>query len=129
MIHDVPGSIDAAALWQWLPIGYLLTVAIEAPVLLVGLRRSLRDVRARLVAACWLTGVTYPVVVIALPLLLWPLTSYATYFAIAEAFAMVTECLLFRMVWHGSARDLLIVALANVLSAAVGWWLFGASAA
>ena len=32
MIHDVPGSIDAAALWQWLPIGYLLTVAIEAPV-------------------------------------------------------------------------------------------------
>jgi len=129
VIHDVSSSIEIGALWQWLPIGYLLTVALEAPVLLVGLRRSLPDVRTRLMAACWLTGVTYPVVVIVLPLLLWPVTSYATYIAVAEVFAIVTECLLYRLVWHGSTRDMLVVSLANVVSAAVGWWLLGAPAA
>lgn len=40
---------DPAALWRFLPWGYLLTVALELPVLLVGLspRHSQRD---RLVA-------------------------------------------------------------------------------
>jgi hypothetical protein len=36
---------DPAALWRFLPWGYLLTVALELPVLFVGLspRHSLRD--------------------------------------------------------------------------------------
>lgn len=123
MIHDVARSVDAAALWQWLPVGYLFTIAIEAPILIVGLRPSLPAVRTRIAAACWLTGVTYPVVVVVLPLLLWPVASYATYVASAESFAVVTECVLYRLVWRGSRHDLAIVALANVVSAAVGLWL------
>lgn len=123
-------SVDALALWRWLPAGYLLTVAIETPVLLAGLgwqraqpgsrperRYSLRQ---RLAAALWLTAVTYPVVTIGLPLLLWPVASYTTYFFVAEGFAILVECLLFRIVWRGSSRDLAVVALANIASAAIG---------
>lgn len=122
-------GIDALALWRWLPIGYLLTVAIEMPVLVAGLGRGAwrddRPVRRytrreRLAAALWLTAATYPTVTIILPLLLWPRVSYASYFLVAEAFAIAVECLLFRWVWRGSARDLVVVALANVASAAVG---------
>lgn len=132
---------DPLALWWWLPVGYAITVALEAPVLMAGLghtsadhfaalgqsaRRAARryTVRQRLAAAVWLTAVTYPVVAVALPLLLWPRATYGTYLVVAEAFAIVVECVLFRTVWHGTRRDLGVIALANVLSASVGWYLF-----
>jgi hypothetical protein len=135
-------SVDPAALWRWLPVGYALTVALEAPVLLAGLgtarpdvqsrpagllRRGTRryTVRQRLAAACWLTGVTYPVVAVALPVAMWPHASYLTYIIVAETFAIAAECLLFKAVWGGSRRDRAVVALANVVSASLGWLFTG----
>jgi hypothetical protein len=121
---------DPDALWRWLPVGYAITVALEAPVLMAGLGQPALPgdrrytVRERMAAALWLTAVTYPVVAVALPLLLWPRASYATYAMVAETFAITVECALFRVVWRGTARDLAVVALANVVSAAVGWWLY-----
>ena len=113
-----------AALWAWLLQGYLFTVAIEAPILLVGLG-SWHNRRRRLVAALWLTAVTYPVVAVALPLLLWPRASYATYFAVAEVFAIATECALFRWTFGRTTRDIIVVGLANVASATAGLAWFG----
>lgn len=132
-----------AALWHWLPLGYALTVSLELPVLLVGLAPSVRarwpgaatdhegatlgagryTLRQRLAAAFWLTAVTYPIVVVALPLLLWPRTPDVVYLLAAEAFAITAECLLFRLVWQGTRGDLMVVAMANALSAAAGLWL------
>jgi hypothetical protein len=134
--------VDPAVLWQWLPVGYALTVAFEAPVLLAGLGRGPTRrldatapsasapsgpptrryaVRQRIAASLWLTAVTYPIVAVVLPIVLWPREPYLTYVIAAETFAIAVECLLFRVVWHGTARDLMIVALANVVSASVGW--------
>ena len=126
-MHEAAIVVDPIALWHWMPIGYAVTLAIETPVLLIGLRRSLPSGWMRVAAACWLTGVTYPIVVIVLPLLLWPIATYGTYLAVAESFAIVTECVLYKLIWRGSRRDVVVVALANVLSAAVAWVLFVAS--
>lgn len=115
---------DLDALWRWLPVGYVLTVALETPVLWLGLSPSHPRV-TRLGAAAWLTGVTYPVVVVVLPLLLWPRASYLTYLLVAEAFAVAAEMALFRWRWHGTRRDLLVVATANVCSAVIGGWAAG----
>lgn len=132
---------DAVALWRWLPVGYAITVALEAPVLVAGLgaaaahrisgprqppSRGARryTVRQRLAAAFWLTAVTYPIVAVALPLLLWPRAPYAVYVIVAETFAITAECLLFRRVWGGTGRDLVVVAIANVVSATAGTALF-----
>jgi hypothetical protein len=128
---------DPEALWRWLPWGYLMTAALEAPVLMAGLGPTFASrlrcarqaaqpgdrryaVRQRLAAALWLTAVTYPIVAVALPLLLWPRASYATYVVVAESFAIVVECALFRAAWRGTPRDLVVVALANVVSATAG---------
>ncbi len=125
---DPASTIDAGALWRWLPVGYVLTVALEAPVLLLGLGRwPVNEARRytyaqRLAAAFWLTAVTYPIVIVALPLLMWPHASHATYVLVAEAWAIAAECALFRVVWRGSPQDLAIVALANVVSAMSGGW-------
>lgn len=130
-------------LWHWLPLGYALTVSLELPVLLVGLAPSVRawwtgsathhdgaapdleryTLRQRLAAALWLTAVTYPIVVVALPLLLWPRAPYVVYLIAAEAVAMTAECLLFRLVWQGTRGDLMVVAVANAFSATAGLWL------
>ena len=111
-------------LWAWLVPGYVLTVAIEVPILLAGL-----DVRhgwrRRVAAGLWLTAVTYPVVVVALPLLLWPRAPYLVYLAVAESFAIAAECALFARVFGGTGRDLRVVGTANVASAAAGLGWFG----
>ena len=146
---------DPLALWRWLPVGYVMTVALELPVLLVGLGRRdatgvgrrvprrrgaaaevgrrvprRRDSRSpyttsqRVAAGLWLTAVTYPIVALVLPLLMWPHWSYVAYVIVAELFAITTECLLFRLLWRGTVRDLAVVALANVVSATLGgWWV------
>jgi hypothetical protein len=74
---------DTAALWWFLPWGYLFTVAVELPVLLVGLapRHSLRD---RLVAGLALTAFTYPIVICVLPPLVWEPWGRTWYLAVAE---------------------------------------------
>lgn len=116
---------DPAALWRFLPWGYLLTVALELPVLLVGLspRHSLRD---RIVAGFALTAFTYPIVVCVLPPLVWGPGGRLWYLIVAETFAPVAECLLFRAA-HGPApsrwsagRDNAAIVLANLFSFGAG---------
>lgn len=116
--------MTTGALWAWLVPGCLLTLAIEVPVLLAGLDAR-HGWRRRLAAGLWLTAVTYPIVVVALPLLIWPHASYLAYFAVAEGFAIVAECVLFARVFGGTRRDLWVVAAANVASAGAGLAWFG----
>lgn len=116
---------DPAALWSFLPWGYLLTVAVELPVLLVGLspRHSVRD---RILAGLALTAFTYPIVVCVLPPLVWGPWGRLWYLVVAETFAPMAECLLFRAA-HGPApsrriavRDNAAIVLANLLSFGAG---------
>ena len=60
-------DLTAEELWAFLPLGYLLTIAIEIPILLFSLSPSHPPGR-RLLAGCWLTACTYPVVILVLPL-------------------------------------------------------------
>ena len=63
-------------LWSWLIPGYLFTVAVETPVLLVGLSPPHSWWR-RIVAGVWLNACSYPIVVIAMPALLGESHHYA----------------------------------------------------
>ena len=117
-------------LWRFLPIGYLLTIAIETPILLVGLS-SEHSKQRRVLAGIWLTACTYPIVILVLPLFL--MERFPTlYLVIAEIFAPVAECLLFWLAFDGQAkwRDFIAIVLANLASFVVGellnaWGWFG----
>ena len=109
----------------FLPFGYLLTVLIESPVLLVGLTRQL-SWRQRLFAGFWLTACTYPIVVLVMPML-FASSSRALYLLVAETFAPVAECVLFWLAFRqklaGSGwmlRSFAAIIVANVLSFVVG---------
>jgi hypothetical protein len=123
-------------LWQFFPIGYLVTIAIETPILIVGLPKT-HSVRRRLFAGIWLTACTYPIVTLVLPLVL-STYSRRTFLAIAEVFAPVVECLLFWLAfeWRTGAsqkqiaRDFIVIGIANLASFGVGeilnvWQWFG----
>lgn len=116
---------------RFLVIGYLLTVAIEIPVLLAGLsaRHPFRD---RLVAGLWLTACTYPIVVLVLPRVVWVPFGRLAYLLAAEVFAPVAECGLFWLVFGnrsdrfrwGMFRDFAAIVAANLASFLLGEWLF-----
>jgi hypothetical protein len=116
---------STSAAWAFLPWGYLLTVLIETPVLLIGLspRFSWRD---RLIAGLWLTACTYPIVVLVLPPLVWQSLGRTWYLVVAETFAPVAECLLLRAAYGRAAdvktalRDYGVVITANLLSFGLG---------
>ena len=110
-------------LWRFLPIGYLLTIAIETPILLFGLSPH-HPKRRRLLAGVWLTACTYPIVVLVLPLLLVD-QSRATYLLVAETFAPVAECVLFWLAFGKEAtwRDFAVIVIANLGSFVVGEFL------
>jgi hypothetical protein len=121
--------MDPATVLPMMAAGYLLTVSVETPVLVVGLSRR-HPVKHRLFAGLWLTACTYPVVWLVLP----PLFSERwLYLVVAETFAPVAECVLFRLAFgKASVRDLAAIVLANLLSfgagevfsGVVGWqWL------
>jgi hypothetical protein len=109
-------------LWLFLPFGYLLSVAVETPVLLAGLSKRL-SFRRRLFAGLWLTACTYPIVVLVLPLLFSSQPRYL-YLLAAETFAPVAECLLFWLAFRGRtgewARNFAVIVLANLLSFGAG---------
>ena len=115
-----------ADLWLFLLPGYLLSVAVETPVLLAGLSRRL-SFRQRLFAGLWLTACTYPVVVLVLPELFSTLPRYV-YLIVAETFAPVAECLLFWLAFRERAgagagemaRNFAVIVLANLLSFGAG---------
>ena len=105
-------------------LGYLLTVAVETAVLLVGLSRR-HPLRAKLFAGAWLSACTYPVVWLVLPPLIperWE------YLLAAETFAPAAECGLFWLALvrgqppdrRATLRDMLTVTAANLASFGVG---------
>ena len=113
-------------LWRFLPLGYLLTILIETPILLIGLSRRHPFTR-KLFAGVWLTACTYPIVVLVLPLLFAPNQRFL-YLLVAETFAPVAECILFwlafgnreavgtRTMW----RDFMVIIVANLASFGIG---------
>src|SRR5262245_20352900 len=129
--------MNSADLWRFMLVGYPLTIAIETPILLLGLSRRHRLAR-RLFAGIWLTACTYPIVVLVLPpLLLRDGGGRTVYLLVAELFAPAAECALFwlafgepkewlrRSMWW----DFAAITLANISSFAVGelmdrmhWW-------
>ena len=92
-------SLPLLDLWWFLPFGYLLTIAIETPILLVGLSPKL-SVKQRLWCGVWLTACTYPIVILVLPAIFFD-QSRLLYLAVAETFAPAAECFLFWFVFRG----------------------------
>lgn len=102
---------------------YLLTALVETAVLLVGLSRR-HPLRVRLFAGVWLTACTYPAVWLVLPEWFEDRTKYLI---VAETFAPLAECVLFRYAFlRGAAfdrsfiRDMLAIVLANLASFGIG---------
>lgn len=116
--------MSPSELWHFLPIGYLLTIAIETPILFVGLSRHHPKPR-RILCGLWLTACTYPIVVLVLPLLL---VNYSRGFflLIAETFAPVAECLLFWLAFGKETtwRDFAVIVIANLASFVAGEVVF-----
>ena len=111
-------------LWRFLPIGFLVTIAIEVPILFFGLSAHHSKLR-RVVAGVWLTACTYPIVTLVLPLLLVD-GSRAFYLLVAETFAPVAECLLFWLAFGKEAqwRDFGAIVIANLASFLLGEIIF-----
>ena len=111
-------------LWSFLPLGYLLTIAIETPILLFALSPH-HSKRRRIIAGLWLTACTYPIVTLVLPLLLID-HSRAFFLLVAETFAPVAECVLFWLAFGKEAtwRDFAVLVIANLASFLVGEVVF-----
>jgi hypothetical protein len=109
-------------LWRFFPLGYLFSILIETPILLIALS-SRHPIKRRLFAGIWLTACTYPIVVLVLPLALANF-SRAGYLVVAEVFAPVAECILFWLAYGESElagkasmwRDFGAIVLANLAS-------------
>jgi hypothetical protein len=123
-------------LWRFLPLGYLLTILIETPILCLGLSRR-HPLNRKLLAGIWLTACTYPIVTLVLPLL-FTADQRALYLVVAETFAPVAECVLFWLAFGkteevGKAsiwRDFITIIVANLASFGAGevmnaWGWFG----
>jgi hypothetical protein len=113
-------------LWYFLPIGYLTTILIETPVLLVGLSPKL-SFKQKLLCGVWLTACTYPIVILVLPALLLDY-SKTLYLIVAETFAPVGECFFFWLAFRGRnlfetgdwIRSFAAIVLANLASFGIG---------
>ena len=129
-------EMTPSELWRFFPIGYLLTIAIETPILVIGLSER-HSTRRRLLAGVWLTACTYPIVTLVLPLV-FVNHSRGLFLLVAEVFAPVAECALFwlafgskeRLATTGMWRDFLAIVVANLASFGVGeilnaWHWFG----
>jgi hypothetical protein len=128
--------MSPSELWRFLPLGYLLTILIETPILCLGLSRR-HPLKRKLFAGVWLTACTYPIVTLVLPLL-FSLDSRALYLVFAETFAAVAECILFWLAFGtgaevdkaSMARDFIAIIVANLASFGIGevmnaWGWFG----
>jgi len=129
--------------WHFLIVGYLFTIAVEVPILMVGLSPR-HPWQRRLIAGLWVNACSYPIVVLVLPPLLIdePGSSRTLYLTVAETFAPAVECLLFWLafgsrqeLWRRSMlRDMAAITVANLVSFGAGelmihfgWWekIFG----
>ena len=86
-------SLTPIDLWVFLPFGYLLTILIETPVLLVGLSEKI-VFKQRFLCGIWLTACTYPIVVLVLPTIMHGFERWQ-YLTVAEIFAPLGECIVF----------------------------------
>jgi hypothetical protein len=112
-----------ATLWWDCLIGYLFSISVETPILLIGLS-SRHSWQRRLFAGVWLTACSYPVVCLVLPFLF---PSRGLYLLVAEVFAPVAECALFWLAFGaegtgkpGLARDFAVIVAANLASFGLG---------
>ena len=80
-------NLPLSDLWYFLPIGYLLTILIETPILVVGLPRKI-TLRQKLWCGVWLTACTYPIVILVLPTIFLGAQRWQ-YLTVAETFAFV----------------------------------------
>jgi len=94
--------MSSSELWHFFPIGYVFSILIETPILLIGLSQR-HPIKRRLFAGIWLTACTYPIVVLVLPLALANI-SRAKYLVVAEVFAPVAECVLFWLAYGESEQ-------------------------
>src|SRR2546430_1673324 len=108
-------------LWEFLPYGYLFTIAIETTILLVGLSPR-HSWTVRLFCGFWLTACTYPIVVLVLPLLFDMEHQRWLYLSVAEVFAPLAECILFWLAFgkrelvntRSMYHDLAAIVIANL---------------
>jgi len=110
-------------LWYFLPIGYLITILIETPILLIGLGRKFTFTQ-KLFAGIWLTACTYPIVVIVLPAVFLGSPRWL-YLIVAEVFAPVAECAIFYLAFRGIeavswTRSFAVIIIANLASFGLG---------
>lgn len=113
-------------LWLFLPIGYAITVLIEAPILILGLSKKL-SLKQRLLCGIWLTACTYPIVVLVLPAIFQGVERWI-YLIVAEIFAPAAECLLFWLLFRAKGiletadwiKCFIAVILANLASFGFG---------
>ena len=127
--------ISPSELWRFLPLGYLFTILIETPILLVGLSAR-HPWRRCLLAGIWLTACTYPIVTLVLPLL-FASSSRTVFLLVAEVFAPLAECVLFWLAFGSREeprksmwRDFMVIVIANIASFTGGevlnaWQWFG----
>ena len=112
--------MDTERLWGFLLIGYPITVLIEFPVLWWGLA-SVHDSKSRIMAACWLTACTYPIVVLVIPIVLQSEPTWVM-ITVSEIFAPLAECLVFLSVYGIATwkRDCTAIVAANLASFGFG---------
>jgi hypothetical protein len=119
-------NLPISELWYFLPFGYLLTILIETPILLLGLSTKL-TFRQKALCGIWLTACTYPIVVLVLPTIFFGQPRWQ-YLAVAETFAPVGECIIFWLAFRGKGllemtgwfRSLAAIVIANLASFGVG---------
>jgi len=118
--------MDTAYL-RMMAVGYVITVAIEAPVLLVGLSRR-HPIKHRIFAGLWLTACTYPILWLVLPEFFRLPEQHVLYLAVGETFVPIAECLLFWFAFGkaeprsraATIRDMVTIVIANLLSFGFG---------
>lgn len=118
-------NLPLGDLWKFLPLGYLVTILIETPILLIGLSPKV-SIKQRLWCGIWLTACTYPIVILVLPAIFLG-ESRTLYLVVAETFAPVAECFLFWLAFRndelgtgGWMRSMAAIVVANLASFGVG---------
>jgi hypothetical protein len=114
-------------LWWWFPIGYLLSITIETPILLFGLSAR-HPMSRRLFAGIWLTACTYPIVALVLPQVFDIEKQRFLYLLVGESIAHFGECALFWMAFgtkeewgrRSMWQDFVAILLANWASFSAG---------
>ena len=107
-------------------IGYVVTVAIELPVLLIGLAEK-RKRSDRVTAAFLLTAFSYPAVVLVFPAIftLMECDNRNLFLLVAETYAPLAEVALFRFMHYEKVfakldRDAFVIIAANLCSFLLG---------